>query len=604
MKKILFLTGVAMCAFTLATSCVKDSESPSVTEIRNAKTEQLKAAAELAKAQAAAQALTAQANANLANAQAELQKAQAEVQNAQAEALKLQNALAEAKMEAEKAEIAVRIANAKASEARAQQDLQSVLNQIEKDKLTFEYQMNKLKAALEMQAADDAVNELQAAADNYKWAVNDLINAQSDLNSMNVNLARFEVYQKDWESVKENAIKELKHSIAQEQSRIEVYKQYANYTEDVEALRDKRDAVYDKYFKLSDDYNFAWNASNAVSQQKAINEAFAKLEENTFWQVFVDWSDITLSDGETVVPFSDTKASWINRNTDWEFIEKVVATYTSKDGFEYEFRPYSFTKRSPATIVNIEGIWSQISDVNPDLINMKVKEDKAAYAKDKKDLEDALKTLNDELKPLKETEAAKLAALNAIEVGAEGYEAAKVAYVDAVAAVNAKQSEIDSKTEDLDNLSKESEAYDIIADFVVKYTENCEVVDALYDNVLEGISSDYAEQAKAFLAYHKTGEERDETWTEFSAITMVLYDHYSGILGANSIANRIESCENDIKNYQAQIDNYDLDNTSFEQQIETIKKNIALQEEYIKSLEVIANQRKAEYEAVLAKYQN
>lgn len=605
MKKIFFLTGVALCALTLATSCVKDNESASVTSLRNAKTEQIKAAAELAKAQAAAATLTAQADANFKNAQAEYQKAQAAYYAAQAERQQLENAIREAEMDAEKAEIAERIALAEANEAAAQQRLQNILNQIEKDNIQFEYDMAKLVADLEKQKANDAIAELNLAATNYKNAVNNLINAQSQLNSMKTTLARNEVLQADWENIKEKDIADYKHTIAQEQAKIEVYKQYANYTGDIDALRDKYNVLnlksqklWEDYFAISDKINYA-QTHLTDEGEKAANK---KLEENPFWQVFLNSGDIILSDGETEVHFSDTKAnSWVYRLISTEWKDVIYYSYTHKDGFVEEGKTNYQVKTSEAT-VNIDGISGKIEEVNADIINMRIKEDKAAYTAEKEALDDALETLNDELTPLKEDMAAKLAALNAIEVGAEGYAAAKAAYEAAVKAVNKKQGKIDDKIMEIKTAAEYSEAYDILADFVVNYAENCKKVAALYDEVGEGIASDYKELGDLKVAKCKAKEEADAVQPELDAIDIVLNGDIAD--GADWLASRIEVSENAIKTKQAQIDNYDLNNTSYEQTIEAQKKNIALQEEYIKSLEVIANQRKAEYEAVLAKYQN
>lgn len=580
MKKFFFLTGVALCALTLATSCVKDIESASVTSLRNAKTEQILASAELSRAQAAAATLTAQADANLKNAQAELAKAQAELANAQTEAAK----------------------------AQAQYQIQTILNQMEMDQIQFEYDMAKLIADLEKQKADDAISELNLAAMNYRNAVNNLINNQSQLNNLKTSLARNEVSQADWENTKAKNIANYKHLIAQEQAKIEVYKQYANYTEDIDALKDKYDALRLKSNKLNDDWQAARDKHNEANNQrkhKSQEAATKKLEENPFWQVFIDCAGITLSDGETEVYFWDTKAvSWLYRWTNWEWKDVTIYSITDEDGNVVDYRNEGYSVITSNATVDIDGISGKIEEVNADVINMRIKEDKAAYAAVKEALDDALETLNDELTPLKEDMAAKLAELNAIEVDADGYDAAKTAYEAAVKAVNDKQGDIDDMNENIKTAAEKSEAYDIIADFVVNYAENCKTVAALYDGVGEGIASDWKDFGDTYVAQKKAYDDYDAVNTEVNAIYAVLYGYTINAEGANSLDQWIKGCENNIKNYQAQIDNYDLNNTSFEQTIETAKKNIALQEEYIKSLEVIANQRKAEYEAVLAKYQN
>ena len=60
----------ALVASPVFTSCVDNEESPSVTQLRGAKAEQLKAAAALAQAQAAAETTLANAEAALKDAQA------------------------------------------------------------------------------------------------------------------------------------------------------------------------------------------------------------------------------------------------------------------------------------------------------------------------------------------------------------------------------------------------------------------------------------------------------------------------------------------------------------------------------------------------------
>ena len=68
----------ALVASPVFTSCVDSEESASVTQLRGAKAEQLKAAAALAQAQAAAEAVEAEAYAAFQKAQAAYYQAQAD----------------------------------------------------------------------------------------------------------------------------------------------------------------------------------------------------------------------------------------------------------------------------------------------------------------------------------------------------------------------------------------------------------------------------------------------------------------------------------------------------------------------------------------------
>ena len=94
MKKKFFAIYALVGAFIASpvfTSCVDDTESASVTAIRDAKTAELKSIAALKKAEAQAEATLAAAQIALKNAQAEAQIAQAKLNEAQAALKETQN---------------------------------------------------------------------------------------------------------------------------------------------------------------------------------------------------------------------------------------------------------------------------------------------------------------------------------------------------------------------------------------------------------------------------------------------------------------------------------------------------------------------------------
>lgn len=84
MKKKLMMVAVLLGALSLG-ACVDDNESASVTDIRSAKAEQLRAVAALYQAQADAEAMAAQAEADLMAAQAEYERAKAAAEQANAD---------------------------------------------------------------------------------------------------------------------------------------------------------------------------------------------------------------------------------------------------------------------------------------------------------------------------------------------------------------------------------------------------------------------------------------------------------------------------------------------------------------------------------------
>ena len=118
----------ALVASPVFTSCVDNEESPSVTQLRGAKAEQLKAAAALAQAQAAAET-------TLANAEAALKAAQAEYQNALAEAKKAETANQEEMTKQAQERFALEIAQLEAQTEmyllQYQASIESYKNQLE-----------------------------------------------------------------------------------------------------------------------------------------------------------------------------------------------------------------------------------------------------------------------------------------------------------------------------------------------------------------------------------------------------------------------------------------------------------------------------------------
>ena len=131
MKKKLMMVAVLLGALSLG-ACVDDNESASVTAVREAKAEQLKAAATLAEAQAEAELIRANAEAAYMQAQAEYEKAKAAAEQALADerAFELKKAQDAYERELEKIKL------------EAQFELQKLQDQIDdynKDRLQGEY---------------------------------------------------------------------------------------------------------------------------------------------------------------------------------------------------------------------------------------------------------------------------------------------------------------------------------------------------------------------------------------------------------------------------------------------------------------------------------
>lgn len=285
MKKKFMMFAVLLGALTLG-SCIDDTESQSVTDVRDAKTEELKSIAAMESAQAAAKRTIAAAEAALKAAEAdaqtalaakataeaeleiakaeliELQKAAAEIQN---EAERLANQQAQAELEAQLAALAVTKAEneAKLAEIAALVEQQAIEN--EKALIEAQTALNEAQDALNqaMADADEAEKQrLQDAADAYKNAVYNLIAQQQTLVQLKSELVGLETGMVDAKAAAEKDIADKQNQIALNNVQIETYKQYTNYIGDMDAARAElellaieNNKLYDKYAALVDAYN-------------------------------------------------------------------------------------------------------------------------------------------------------------------------------------------------------------------------------------------------------------------------------------------------------------------------------------------------------------
>lgn len=199
MKQKLFLSALLLGALTL-NSCVDDTESPSVTAVRQAKAEQIKSLADLNKAQAEAAIITANATAEAQKAQAELAKAQAEYAKAQAAYQMAQAEYQNAQTETEKARAQQAMAQAEEATARAQYEKQRYANLLQE--LAGQLEINLLNQKADMLAAKKAYQ--QAIQDNddatrirlselfrvYREAQEEVFKANQTLAGYEIDLAR------------------------------------------------------------------------------------------------------------------------------------------------------------------------------------------------------------------------------------------------------------------------------------------------------------------------------------------------------------------------------------------------------------------------------
>ena len=205
------LMAVLALGSTTLTSCVDDNESASVTAIRNAKAEQLKALAALSNAQAEAAKIQAEAEAALKNAQAEWKKEQTE----------------EAKQT-----FAIKIDVIK---AQAERDI------AEAKKQALEY---------EKQIWDNADAKIQAMVSDYQTALNKVISTKEELIEAKIDYAHFEVDSTLAEAKYKEFVIDQNRTIAQNEADIKRLQALAEGGADKTALAEQMEVLAGQAYKM------------------------------------------------------------------------------------------------------------------------------------------------------------------------------------------------------------------------------------------------------------------------------------------------------------------------------------------------------------------
>lgn len=342
MKKKFMMLAVLLGTLTLG-SCIDDTESQSVTNVRDSKTEELKsiAAMEAAQAQAKITLANAEAAYKAALAEAEIAaaakaQAEAELEKAQAELIELQKQAAEIENEAD------RIAN-----EQAQAELEAKLAQLEVTKKENEAKLEKIAAEAEKQAlinqkalvdaqkalniAQDALNtqlanadaaekkKLQDAADEYAQAVEDLISEQQTLINLKTDLVNLETGKENAQVQAEKDIAQYNEWIAENKAKIAIYQQYSNYQENWDAFYLEYQSAYSERSKLRD---LQWAASNEYNNYQLDltehREALDALYKDPFYyfitngRIAEENEDGTIT-GHWVYPvYNYMPTSWLN----------------------------------------------------------------------------------------------------------------------------------------------------------------------------------------------------------------------------------------------------------------------------------------------------
>ena len=273
----------AFIASPVFTSCVDDTESASVTAIRDAKTAELKSIAALKKAEAQAKATLDAAQIAYKNAQAEAQIAQAKYLEAQAALKETQNEEDAIKLMVQKKEAEKELAAIQAEMERQEVAIQAALLDAQAELLNAKKQLDQ--ATQDYTAQEKA--ELQTLAYKYSNAVNELLDAKKELISLESTLAMYETGFADAKKGLEETVASYNNQIEMYKIYIAQYKQYANYTEDLDALKKQHiealgaaDLAWDKYYAA----NNALNEANQDVDSDKLNELLDAIYEDPFYK--------------------------------------------------------------------------------------------------------------------------------------------------------------------------------------------------------------------------------------------------------------------------------------------------------------------------------
>lgn len=380
MKKKLMMIAFLSGALILG-SCVKDSETQSVEEVRNAKAEQLLARAELNKAKAEAAKVAADAEVALMAAKAKAEQANAAKAKAEAEKVKVQNALIELQMEAQRItneaqkienqkkqlELQDQLRQLEIAKAQAEKDLADVAAEMAAQEINMKAALAKRKAELadaqqalidyeqtklanadaaEKAAMEERVEALKNLSSTYALAVKDLYDAQVALTTVENELTALEEDLVDWKTQKEESIASYKESIDRAKQQIAVYKEYANYKTDeqIAELQAKRDeinnskmpVVLDAYYATVDAYNKA-----NVSDFAELNEKRDELVNNPFYRLIQNGVvyEVKNEDGDVIETYDLYRIRDLRNDYGWNLSSFNFLSYriAYSNQFYFEF---------------------------------------------------------------------------------------------------------------------------------------------------------------------------------------------------------------------------------------------------------------------------
>lgn len=290
------MVAVLLGALTLG-ACVDDNESQSVTDVRNAKTEQLKSIAAMNNAEAQAKITLANADAAIKAAEAAQKQALADKAAAEAKIKELELKMAEATYDAD---LAAQLAKAEQDKIAAEYQIQLSQSQIDKLVLSLQKEMAVLQQQLlqaqkdladkESSIADEKLKDLNKLADKYANQLNKYTSAELLVVKKKADISAAEAELKDWESLIAADVAAKEFQIQLEETQIANLKKYTNYKEDLNGLMADLQDLSNAFNLANDKYlplNAAYNAIDVATlkTEKKVDDLEAAIEETNMYKL-------------------------------------------------------------------------------------------------------------------------------------------------------------------------------------------------------------------------------------------------------------------------------------------------------------------------------
>lgn len=549
MKQKLFLSALVLGALTF-NSCVDDTESPSVTAIRQAKAEQLSALAYSAKTEADAAKLMAETDAAYKTALAAYEQAKADAENA--------------RTEKERAEAQVAIEKAKL-------ELQNLAaqNEVTLAKLKVELQkaMNDLSAAIN-QADADKRGVLNALYYDYNDAANILVEDQEKLAEANAAYATWRTNYAWTISNNKYQIALLEKDIADEEENIAKYQEeiatIEKYKGDVDAAQKALDAANEELTALNKTKGLADHDEGKAKY--AQDEAKNAYDNSVYLQKVEEVKRFSYSDYSNYYICVGVVPHRVNNQT------------TGADEGKYALFMYDYTTMNESYVVlfNNENANELILNETEGNVNNIV-----SY----KQYENPYKLVENGSANLKKF-LGKVS-----EKALKDYNDAKKAYADAKKVVDdagdkATQAQKDAMELALQNEAIAESTYETIAEDLNPIQENYDALAPQVSNwegYVKALNEANLSYAKAELAQKVAKTAVDMKGAEVNGLQIVLNTvNNADQNGNNGYLDRIEILENLIKTsqyqinfYNDQIKAYEVVKGSYDETIEWYENQIA-----------------------------